>query len=75
VIFCEICRQMRFSAAVYADVTSLNFNLLFEIGYALALGLPTIPMRDGSYVKDKRLFSALGVCRNTPARRARPTTC
>lgn len=60
VIFCEVCKNMRFAASVTADVTTLNFNLLFELGYALALGLPVIPIRDTSYIQDKRLFAELG---------------
>jgi len=60
IIFCEVCKNMRFSSVVITDVTSLNFNLLFELGYALALGLPVIPIRDTSYIKDKRSFTQLG---------------
>ncbi|HEV3284886.1 MAG TPA: hypothetical protein VG010_11845, partial [Solirubrobacteraceae bacterium] len=32
IIFCEICKAIRGAATVFADVTTLNFNLLFEIG-------------------------------------------
>jgi hypothetical protein len=59
-IFCEICKGMRASTTIIADVTTLNFNLLFEIGFAVGLGLPVIPIRDTSYIADTRLFSALG---------------
>ena len=61
VIFCEICKGFRRSSTVVADVTTLNFNLLFEIGYSVGLGLPIIPIRDANYIRDKRLFDALGV--------------
>ena len=60
-VFCEICKRMRGAATVYADVTTLNFNLLFEIGFALGLGLPVRPIRDSSYARDKKAFDALGV--------------
>src|SRR4051794_1365594 len=40
VIFCEICKACRASTSICADVTTLNFNLLFEIGFATGLGLP-----------------------------------
>jgi hypothetical protein len=60
IIFCEICKAMRHSSAIIADVTTLNFNLLFEIGFALGLGLPVVPVRDTSYIKDKRAFEQLG---------------
>jgi len=33
VIFCEICKQCRRSKNIVVDVTTLNFNLLFEIGF------------------------------------------
>lgn len=61
VIFCEICKGMRRSVTVVADVTTLNFNLLFEIGYAIGLGLPVLPIRDTTYAVDKRNFEELGL--------------
>jgi hypothetical protein len=39
-IFCELCKAIRHATAVVADVTTLNFNLLFEIGYTIGLGVP-----------------------------------
>jgi hypothetical protein len=61
VVFCVICKAMRGAGTVYADVTTLNFNLLFEIGIAIGLGLPVRPIRDPSYSVDKKEFDALGV--------------
>lgn len=61
IIFTEICKTMRFSSSVVADVTTLNFNVLFEIGYSIGLGLPVLPIRDTSYIQDKRLFDELGI--------------
>jgi len=46
---------------VIADVTTLNFNLIFEIGYALGLGVPILPIRDTSYIRDKKVFDELGI--------------
>jgi hypothetical protein len=60
-IFCEICKAVRQSATVVADVTTLNFNLLFEIGYTLGLGVPVIPIRDVNFQVDKRAFEELGL--------------
>lgn len=60
-VFCEICKRMRGAATVYADVTTLNFNLLFEIGFAIGLGLAVRPIRDSSFIRDRRAFDALGV--------------
>ncbi len=61
VVFCVICKAMRGAGTIYADVTTLNFNLLFEIGIAIGLGLPVRPIRDPSYSVDKKEFDALGV--------------
>lgn len=61
VIFCAICKSLRFTDFVVADVTTLNFNLLFEIGFALGLNLPVIPIRDTSFIRDKRDFEELGL--------------
>jgi nucleoside 2-deoxyribosyltransferase len=60
-IFCEICKAIRRSVTVVADVTTLNFNLLFEIGFIIGLGVPVIPIRDTSYQADRRAFEELGL--------------
>ena len=60
-IFCEICKAVRSSTTVVADVTTLNFNLLFEIGFCIGLGLPVVPIRDTTYAADRRAFDALGL--------------
>ena len=61
IIFCEICKAMRFSEMVVADVTTLNFNLMFEIGCAIGLGLPVLPIRNARFVEDKHQFDELGI--------------
>ena len=61
IIFCEICKAIRFTRLVVADVTTLNFNLLFEIGYALGLGVPALPIRDTSNIRDRKDFEELGI--------------
>jgi hypothetical protein len=60
-VFCRICEGMRFTEFIAADVTTLNFNLLFEIGYALGLEQPVVPIRDTTYIKDKKEFEELGL--------------
>jgi hypothetical protein len=60
-VFCEICKAIRHSVAVVADVTTLNFNLLFEIGYTIGLGVPVIPIRDTNLQTDRRAFEELGL--------------
>lgn len=60
-IFCSICKALRFTECVIADVTTLNFNVLFEMGYARGIGAPLIPVRDSSYALDQSLFAQLGI--------------
>ena len=52
---------MRFTSLVVPDVTTLNFNLMFEIGYALGLGIPVLPIRDTTYVLDDKVFGQIGL--------------
>jgi hypothetical protein len=61
IIFCQICKALRFTELAIADVTTLNFNVLFEIGYASGLGLPVVPIRDTSYISDQKVFDELGL--------------
>ncbi len=61
IIFCKICKAVRFTKLVIADVTTLNFNLLFEIGYAIGLGKSVLPIRDTSYIRDNKVFDELGL--------------
>ena len=44
VIFCEICKSIFSSSYLVCDITTLNFNLLFEIGYTYGLSKPLIPI-------------------------------
>jgi hypothetical protein len=60
-IFCEICKAVRSAHVTIADVTTLNFNVLFEIGYAIGLGLSVIPIRDTTVIKDHKEFDELGI--------------
>jgi nucleoside 2-deoxyribosyltransferase len=61
VIFCEICKNMRFTDCIVADVTTLNLNLLFEVGFALGLEMPVIPIRDTTFRRDYSDFEQLGM--------------
>ena len=60
-IFCEICKAQRFTGVAIADVTTLNFNVMFEIGFALGLGVPVIPIRDTTLSWDNHTFQELGL--------------
>lgn len=61
IVFCSICKSMRFSQCVVVDVTTLNFNLLFEIGFALGLEQPVIPIRDTTILTNRDDFQELGL--------------
>ena len=61
IIFCEICKAIRFARLVVADVTTLNFNVLFEIGFAFGLGVPVMPIRDTSNTRSNKDFEELGI--------------
>ena len=52
---------MRASNFVVANITTLNFNVLFELGYAIGLNKPILPLRDTTYSQDKTLFDQLGI--------------
>ncbi|WP_047490237.1 P-loop ATPase, Sll1717 family [Terriglobus sp. TAA 43] len=60
-IFCEICKAQRSTRVAVVDVTTMNFNLLFELGFALGLGIPVIPIRDTTCTLDSAEFEALGL--------------
>ena len=61
IIFCEICKAINSSGVAISDITTLNFNVMFELGYALGLGKAVLPVRDTSYVRDGKLFDELGI--------------
>ncbi len=61
IVFCQICKALRYTDLVVADVTTLNFNLMFEIGFAIGLGLPVLPIRNTEYIEDKHQFDELGI--------------
>lgn len=44
IIFCEICRAIRQTKCVVADISGLNFNVLFEFGFAIGSGKPVWPL-------------------------------
>ena len=44
VVFCAICEAIRNSSCVVADISGLNFNVLFEYGFAVGCGKPVWPL-------------------------------
>ena len=61
IIFCRVCQNLRFARVAVTDVSTLNFNVLFELGYALGLGLPVVPIRDATLIRGSRDFDELGL--------------
>jgi hypothetical protein len=61
IVFCKICKALRSTRRIVADVTTLNPNVLFEIGYGIGLGIGIQPIRDRNYVRDEKAFEELGM--------------
>ena len=61
IIFCQICQAIRFAEIIVADISTLNFNVMFEIGFAIGLNKPLILVRDFSLTKDEHLIKSLGL--------------
>ncbi len=61
IIFCEICKAIRTSKLIIANITTANFNVFFELGYAIGLKKPVLPVRDISYVEQKQIIDEIGI--------------
>ena len=57
VIFCAICEAIRNSSCVVADISGLNFNVLFEFGFAIGCGKPIWPLIE-QQEREMRMYSA-----------------
>ena len=57
VIFCAICEAIRKSSCVVADISGLNFNVLFEFGFAVGCGKPVWPLIEDRG-QEIRMYSA-----------------
>ncbi len=57
----DICAAIDKSSFVCADVTGINANVLFEIGYAIATDKRVWLIRDESYLDTKKEFDQLRV--------------
>lgn len=56
-----IFEQIEAADAVVADVTSLNFNVLFEVGYAIARGKRVALMLNSGLMRNSVLSTAVGL--------------
>ncbi len=59
-IFCEICKAIRTSKLIVANITTANFNVLFELGYSIGLSKPVLPVRDSSYSDQNKIIDEIG---------------
>ena len=58
VIFCTICEAIRNAKCVATDITDLNFNVLFELGFAIGAGRAIWPLVESSDSEENRLYRA-----------------
>jgi hypothetical protein len=49
IIPATVLREIGTCTAIIADMTSMNLNVSFELGIAIGLGVPVVPIRDVSY--------------------------
>lgn len=60
-----ILADIQESDLVFGDITGLNFNVMFELGYAIGLEKRTVPLRfaaipDDALIREVGLFDTLG---------------
>lgn len=59
IIFCEICEAIRKSSCVVLNTTYINFNILFEYGYAIGAGRAIWPLVEEGVAKENRIYSTI----------------
>lgn len=60
IVFCEICKTIRNARTFVAEISTCNYNVLFETGYAFGLRKPLLLLRDTSFAKDAQILDELG---------------
>src|SRR6202795_2415081 len=61
----EICREIDRAKIFCADLTGLNPNVMFELGYAIARNRRIWPVTDPSITESKKLFEQFKMLSNT----------
>lgn len=61
ILFCKICVTIRASKAVVVDISTLNFNVMFELGYAIGLGIPVLTIKDPTVNQDSKVWRDVGL--------------
>ena len=62
IVFCQICWAIRHTACVVVDLTELNFNVLFELGFSIGAGKPIYPLVEqglSQHTREYRQFQTL----------------
>ena len=57
----KICKGIEDSEIFICELTTLNYNVLFELGYAIACGKKVIILLDTNYPNAKKQFDAFGL--------------
>lgn len=60
IIFCSICKEIYLSKYLVCDLTNLNFNVLFELGYIIGLEKPFITIMEKTLC-DKKIIQEIGL--------------
>ncbi len=56
-----ILESIKGTSLLVADVTHLNFNVIYEIGYAIGSGKRAVLVRDRSLIRDEALIREVGI--------------
>jgi hypothetical protein len=57
----EILKEIQTSRYLYADITNLNFNVTYEIGYAIGCGIPITLFRNTALATDNERLQEIGI--------------
>lgn len=60
-LIAPITTSIREADIVAADITVMNFNVTYELGFALGLGKRVIPIRHSAYDIDKEAMQLVGL--------------
>src|SRR5260221_13928688 len=61
VIADEVLSEIDGGTSLIADITRLNFNVIYEIGYAIGRGKPVYIVRNSAFEVEKISLAELGV--------------
>ncbi len=59
IVFCEICEAINKSSCVVLNTTDINFNIMFEYGFAIGTGRAIWPLVQEGVAKKARVYSTI----------------